>query len=100
MVPDVVRRLVERGLPELVMAGTAGHPDVAHAAAAFGSLPGGRADARLPADLGAAWPQLMAERAELGLVFENRYRHKMIMPRRALLSPRRLCVRTPVLRGG
>jgi hypothetical protein len=72
-VPDVVRRLVERGLPELIMAGAAGHPDMAHAAAAFGSLPGRRADAGLPADLGAAGPQLMTERAKLGLVFENRY---------------------------
>jgi hypothetical protein len=75
-VPDVVRRLVERGLPELIMAGAAGHPDVTHAAASFGPLPGGRADAGLPADLGATGPQPMAERAELGLVFENRYRHE------------------------
>ena len=76
MVPDIVRRLVERGLPELIMAGAAGQPDVAHAAASFGSLAGRRADAGLPADLGAAGPQPMAERAELGLVFENRYRHE------------------------
>jgi hypothetical protein len=48
---------------------------VAHAAAAFGSLPGRRADAGLPADLGATGPELMTERAELGPVFENRYRH-------------------------
>ena len=58
------------------MAGAAGHLDVAQAEASFGSLPGGRADAGLPADLGAAGPQPMAERAELGLVFENRYRHE------------------------
>src|SRR6516165_5050416 len=57
------------------MAGAAGHPDVSHAATSFGPLPGGRADAGLPADLGATGPQLMAERAELGLVFENRYWH-------------------------
>ena len=75
-VPDIVRRLVERGLPELIVAGPAGHPDVAHAAAAFGSLPGRRANAGLPADLGAAGPQLMTERAELRLVFENRYWHE------------------------
>ena len=74
-VPDVVWRLVERGLPELVVAGPAGDPDVTHAAAAFGSLPGRRADAGLPADLGATGPELMTERAELGLVFEDRYRH-------------------------
>ncbi len=47
-----------------------------HAAAAFGSLPGRRADAGLPADLGAAGPQLMTERAILGPVFENRYWHE------------------------
>ena len=74
--PDVVRRLVERGLPELIMAGAAGDPDVAHATASFGPLPGGRADAGLPADLGTAGPKLMSERAGLGLVFENRYRHE------------------------
>ena len=71
-----MRRLVERGLPELIVAGAAGHPDVAHAAAPFGPLPGGRADAGLPADLGTSGPQPMAERAKLGLVFENRYRHE------------------------
>src|SRR5271166_5121323 len=74
--PDVMRRLVERGLPELIVAGSAGHPDVAHAAAAFGSLPGRRADAGLPADLGVAGPQLMTERAILRLVFENNYWHE------------------------
>jgi len=31
VVPDIVRRLVERGLPVLVMAGAAGHPDVSQA---------------------------------------------------------------------
>ena len=74
--PDVVRWLVERGLPELIMTGAAEDPYMAHAAASFGSLPGRRADAGLPADLGAAGPKLMAERAGLGLVFENRYRHE------------------------
>ena len=47
-----------------------------HAAAAFGSLQGCRADAGLPAHLGPAGPQLMTERAKLGLVFENRYWHE------------------------
>jgi|SRR5580704_4116452 hypothetical protein len=74
--PEVMRRLVERGLPELVVAGTADHPDMAHATAAFGSLPGRRADAGLPADLGPAGPQLMTERTILRLVFENRYWHE------------------------
>jgi hypothetical protein len=75
-VPDVMGGLVEGGLPELIVAGSAGHPDVAHAAAAFGSLPGWRADAGLPADLGPARPKLMTERAMLGLVFENRHWHE------------------------
>src|SRR5260370_17865422 len=57
------------------MAAPAGHPHVAHAPAAFGSLPGRRTNAGLPADLGAAGPQWMTERAKLGLVFENRYWH-------------------------
>ena len=46
-----------------------------HAAATFGSFPGRRTDAGLPADLGPAGPKLMTERATLGLVFENRYWH-------------------------
>jgi hypothetical protein len=74
--PEVMRRLVERGLPELVVAGTADYPDMAHATTAFGSLPGRRADAGLPADLSPAGPQLMTERTILGLVFENRYWHE------------------------
>src|SRR5258708_32161482 len=52
-----------------------GHTHVAHAPAAFGPLPGRRTNAGLPADLGAAGPQWMTERAKLGLVFENRYWH-------------------------
>ena len=109
MVPDIVRRFVERRLPELVVAGAAGDPDVAHAAASFGPLPGGRADARLPADLGAAGPQLMAERAELGLVFENGYRHEndhapvggsSVLAGRALrMASRRLAARASRYRG-
>jgi len=47
-----------------------------HAAAAFGSLQGCRADTGLPAHLGPAGPQLMTERAILRLVFENRYWHE------------------------
>jgi hypothetical protein len=57
---------------------------MAHAAAPFGSLPGWRADAGLPADLGQAGPELVAERAELRSVFENGYWHEMIMPSRAV----------------
>jgi hypothetical protein len=40
-VPAVVRRFEEHGLPELIVAAVAGDPDVSHAAAAPGSLPGG-----------------------------------------------------------
>jgi hypothetical protein len=36
LVVDVVRRLVEHRLPELVVAGVTGHPEVPHAPAAFG----------------------------------------------------------------
>ena len=39
----VVRRLIEHGLPELVVAAVAGDPDVSHAAAAPGRFPGRRA---------------------------------------------------------
>jgi len=49
VVPAVVRGLVERRLPELVVAGIAGDHHVSHAPAALGGFPGRRADARLPA---------------------------------------------------
>ena len=60
-VPAVVRRLVEHRLPELVVAAVAGDPDVAHAAAAPGRFPGRLADARFPAHLRLARPQLVTE---------------------------------------
>jgi hypothetical protein len=66
-----MRRLVEHCLPELVVAAVAGDPDVSHAAAAPGRFPGRRADARRPAHLRHAEPQLMAERAALLLVLEQ-----------------------------
>ena len=69
--PAVVRRLVEHGLPELVVAAVAGDPDVSHAAPATGRFPGRLADARGPAHLRLAGPQLMAERAALRLVLEQ-----------------------------
>jgi hypothetical protein len=78
---DVVQRLVERRLPELVMAGITEHQEVSHAPATLGCLPRRCTDAGFPADLGHAGPQLMAKRAVLLLVIEQRYRHKMIMPR-------------------
>src|SRR5260370_11659802 len=92
-----MRRLVERGLPELVVAGAARHPHVAHAPAALGSLPGRRADTGFPADLRQARPQRVTERAMLWLVFENRHRHGMIMPARRLprLRPWWAAIRSP-----
>ena len=73
--PAVVRRLVEHGLPELVVAAVAGDPDVSHAAAAPGSFPGRLADAWRPAHLRHARPQAVAERAALWLVLEQRNGH-------------------------
>src|SRR5436309_427363 len=52
----VVRGLVERGLPELVVTGIAGDHRVSHAAAVPGRLPGRCADAWLPAHLRFARP--------------------------------------------
>jgi hypothetical protein len=80
LVPDVVRRFVERGVPELLVAGLARHPYMPHAAAKLGSLPRRRADTGFPADSGQAGPQLVTERAALWLVFENRHGHGAIMP--------------------
>src|ERR1700722_1864835 len=74
--PDVVRRLVERRVPELGVAGLAGHLQVPHAPAAFGSFARRRADTGFPADPGLARPQRMAERAVLRLVLEQGHRHK------------------------
>jgi len=70
-VPAVVRRLEEHRLPELVVAAVACDPDVSHAAAAPGGLPGRLADARRPAHLRLAGPQLVTERAALRLVLEQ-----------------------------
>ena len=73
--PAVVWWLEEHCLPELVVAAVARDPDVSHAAAAPGRFPGRLADARRPADLRLAWPQLMTERAALWLVLEQRNGH-------------------------
>ena len=73
--PAVVRRLVEHRLPDLVVAAVASDPDVAHAAAAPGRFQGRRADARRPAHLRIAGPQLMSEWAALWLVLEQRNGH-------------------------
>jgi hypothetical protein len=76
---DVVRRLVEGRVPALGVAGLAGHQQVPHAPAAFGSFLRRRADAGFPADPGLTRPQRVAERAALRLVLEQGHRHKMIM---------------------
>jgi hypothetical protein len=73
--PAVVRRLEEHCLPELVVAAVARDPDVSHAAAAPGRFPGWLAEARCPAHLRLAWPQLVTERAVLWLVLEQRNEH-------------------------
>ena len=74
-VPAVMRRLVEHRPAELVVAAVAGDPDVAHAAAAPGRFPSRLADARRPAHLRHAGPQLMSERAAFRLVLEQRNGH-------------------------
>ena len=74
-VPAVMRRLVEHCLPELVVAAVAGDPDVSHAAATPGRFPGQLADARRPAHLRPARPQLVTERAVFRLVIEQRDGH-------------------------
>ena len=73
---DVMRRLVEPRLPELVVTGVTRHPEVPHAPAALGSFTGCRADAGFPPDLRHAGPQLVTERAALRLVIEHGYGHK------------------------
>ena len=75
-VPAVVRRFEEHRLPELVVAAVAGDPDVSHAAAAPGRLPGRLAEARCPARLRLAGPQLVTERAGFRLVLEQRSGHR------------------------
>jgi hypothetical protein len=74
-VPAVVRRFEEHRLPELIVAAVTGDPDVSHAAAAPGRLPGRLAQARRPAHLRLAGPQLVTERAGFRLVLEQRSGH-------------------------
>ena len=73
--PAVVRRFEEHRLPELLMAAVARDPDVSHAAAAPGRLPGRLAEARCPAHLRLAGPQLVTERTGFRLVLEQRNGH-------------------------
>jgi hypothetical protein len=77
---DVVRRLVERRLPELVVACIAEHQEMPHAATALRCLPRRCTDAGFPAYLGHTGPKLVTERAVVWLVIEQRYGHKMTMP--------------------
>ena len=57
------------------MTAVAGDPDVSHAAAEVGGFLGWLADARRPAHLRLAGPQLVTERAALRLVLEQRLGH-------------------------
>jgi hypothetical protein len=75
VVAAVVRGLVELRLPQLIVAGSAGDHRVPHAPAACRGFPGRCADARLPAHLRPARPQLMTERAAFWLVLEQRNGH-------------------------
>jgi hypothetical protein len=74
-VPAVVWRFEEYRLPELVVAAGARDPDVSHAAAAPGRLPGRLAEAQRPAHLRLAGPQLVTVRAGFRLVIEQRSEH-------------------------
>ena len=73
--PAIVRGLVERRLPQLTVAGSAGDHRVPHAPPACRGFPGRPADARLPAHLRLARPQLVTERAAFRLVLEQRNGH-------------------------
>jgi hypothetical protein len=74
-VPAVVRRLEEHRMPELVVAAVARDLDVSHAATTRGSLPGRPAEARCPAHLRLAGPQLVTKRARFRLIIEQRNGH-------------------------
>jgi hypothetical protein len=74
-VPAVVRRFEEHRLPELVVAAVARDADVSHTAAAPGRLPGRLAQARRPAHLRLAGPQLVTERTGFRFVLEQRSGH-------------------------
>jgi hypothetical protein len=72
----VVGWLEEHCLPELVVAAVTRDPDVPHAATAPGRFLGRGADARRPADLRLAGPQLMTERAAFWLILEQGNGHQ------------------------
>jgi hypothetical protein len=86
---DVVRRLVERRNPQLVMAASAGDQKMTHAPALRGCFLCWRADAGLPSNgLRSAQRQGVAEGALLGSVLEQGGGHKIILPSLAVLSPK------------
>jgi hypothetical protein len=74
-VPAVVRRLEGHRLPELVVAAVTGDQDVTHATAAPGSFAGRFTQARFPAHLRLAGPQLVTEWAAFRLILEHRDGH-------------------------
>jgi hypothetical protein len=71
----VVRRLEEHRLPEFVVAAVTGDQDVTHATAAPGSFAGRFTQARVPAHLRLAGPQLVTESAVLRFILEHRDGH-------------------------
>lgn len=71
-----MRRLIEHRPPELVIAGITGDSHVSHTPATHGSLARWRADAGHPAHLTLTRPELMTERAALGLVLEQGNGHR------------------------
>jgi hypothetical protein len=75
LVPAVVRWLEEHRLPELGVAAVTGDQDVPHAAAPPGSFAGRFTQARFPAHLRPAGPQLVTERAALRFILEHRDGH-------------------------
>ena len=79
---DVMRRLVKDRLPLIfVRAAQAPDPQVAHAAAKRGPLPGSLADTGLPADfLRLPARQRVTERTAFRFVREQGNRHPKIMP--------------------
>jgi hypothetical protein len=92
LVPAVVRWLEEHGLPELGVAVVTGDQDVTHTAAAAGSFGGRFTQARLPAHLRLAGPQLVTEWAVLGLVLEHGDGHRRLGVTAAY---RMVCRRSP-----
>ena len=75
LVPAVMRRFEEHRLAQQVVAAITGDADVSHATAPAGGFPGRLADARCPAHLRFAGPQMMTERAAFRLVLEQRSGH-------------------------